>query len=479
MQPELKRWCDASEQNNVLLGNEYFNMQVGLKYSEKKIGELEKKNEKISVNFLKNFKEPKEVYNACIGTVAGSKTYKLMLQLHELRKTKIKSEKYKFSNQPVCWTNWRQFSATANDKSRKEVFDEFVRLTPEISQVIKKKFELSAKIYESYGTNPLKEYLEEHKISLEHLKKVLLELRDGLKDKFSEEFSHYSNKFLKREPRYYDDFYFIRNIVYHDLIDGFGKINGLEECKKVMRNLGLNPDKIKIDDKDRPKKYPSPFASFIKIPTDIRVSYKMENPLNTTTAIYHEMGHAIHASHIKKELSYWKKYLLSNGLAESFSIFFESLLLNKNYLTKKLKLSNNFADEFIARTKFIETYSIAFYTGNSLFRIKYWEDKMNFEDCNKEYSKQLKESVNMNIPGAYWQLHHILPESLMYVPSYMLAMIKAREMHQHLEKEYGMNWWQNKKSGEYILGLMEPGADSANADFEKINTKEFIKWIKN
>lgn len=479
MPPELKKWCDISEKNSVLLGKEYFNMQVGLKYSEKKIGLLEKKNEKMAEQFLKEFKEPRLLYNSCIGSVASSKTYKLGLQLHELRKTKIITNKYKFNNEKVCWTTWRQFSTEANDNARKDVFDEFVKLVPKISPVIKEKFDVSAKVYEKYGTNPLEDYLEEHKISSEHLKNVLLELREGFKNKFSEEFSYYTNKFLKREPRYYDDFYYMRNIVYHDLIKGFGDINGLEHCKKTMKQLGLNPSEIKIDDKDRPKKYPSPFASFIKIPTDIRVSYKMENPLNTTTAIYHELGHAIHASHIKKDLPYWQKYLMSNGLAESFSIFFESLLLNEEYLTKELKLSKKFAEEFIARTKFVETYSIAFYTGNSLFRIKYWEDKMNFEDCDEEYAKQLKASMNINIPGAYWQLHHILPESLMYVPSYMLAMIRAREMHKHLENEYGMQWWKNKEAGKYILSLIEPGTESANADFETINPKEYIEFMTN
>ena len=275
MQHELKKWCDEAEKTNVLLGKEYFNMQVGLKYSEKKIGKLEKKNEKSAEEFLQKFKEPRLLYNACIGSVASSKTYKLNLQLHELRKTKIKSEKQKFNNKPVCWTTWRQFSTSASDKARKEVFDEFIKQVPRISPVIKEKFEVSAKIYDSYGTDPLQDYLEEHKISSEHLKNVLLQLREGLKDKFSEEFNYYTQKFLKREPKYYDDFYYMRNIVYHDLIKEFGKINGLDHCKKTMIQLGLNPQEIKIDDKDRPKKYPSPFASFIKIPTDIRVSYKM------------------------------------------------------------------------------------------------------------------------------------------------------------------------------------------------------------
>ena len=477
MNNDLKKWCDKSESIGTQLSSEYFDMQVGLKYSKSNISKLEKQNIKHSELFLRDFKKPKELYLANIDNVASSKTYKLLLQLHEARKKKIVSSKHKLGNKKVNWSTWRQFVAKADDKSRKQVFDEFITKTPLISSLIKKRFDKFREIHEKYNSNPLDSYLFEHKMNLNQLKDVLLTLQQGINKTFRKQFSVYTNKFLDRDPEYYDDFYFMRNIIYNDLTNGFKNVNALQGIKKTLNDMSLDSSNIHVDNVDRAEKYPSPFAQFVQIPNDIRISYKMENPLNTAIAIYHEMGHAIHASSIKQELPYWTRYLLSNGLAETFSIFHENLLSNEDYLVSELKLDHDYAREFIRRTVFVEIYSIAFYTANSLFKIKYWEKDLSFEDCDKEYESQLKKSFGMNIPGAYWQLHHILPESTMYVPSYMLAMINAHNIKDKLDKKFGSHWWKDKKAGKFMLGIMSPGADSKFADFSKIKANEFIKHI--
>jgi len=37
------------------------------------------------------------------------------------------------------------------------------------------------------------------------------------------------------------------------------------------------------------------------------------------------------------------------------------------------------------------------------------------------------------MPGQYWMLHHIMPESIMYVPSYLLIAIRAAELGKKLK----------------------------------------------
>ena len=477
MDVNLKNWCNTAEEIGVQLTDEYFKMQVGLKYDQKRIANLEGENAKHSEEFLKSWKEPKELFNSCVESVASAKTHELLLKLHEDRKKKITSSKHKFADQPVNWNTWRQFVTVADDKSRKEVFDEFMKKTPLISPLIKKRFDFFCEINKKYGTNPLDSYLFEHKMNLSNLKEFLTTLQDGTRSAFKKKFSLYTNKFFKREPTYYDDFYFMRNVIYSGMDEGFKHVNSLEQIKKTFLSMNLDPSKIHVDDVDRPDKYPSPFAQFVKIPSDIRISYKIENPLNTARSIYHEMGHAIHASNIDANLPYWTKYLLSNGLAETFSIFFEDLLSDKEYLTKVLKLNSDYADDFIKRTTFAEAFSIALYTANSFFKIKYWSEDLPFEETNQIYTAELKKAFGFEIPGEYWQLHHILPESTMYVPSYMLAMVNAFNTTNELRSKLGIQWWKEKKAGKFMLDIMSPGSESRVSDFSKIDAKEYVKHI--
>lgn len=475
----LKKWCETDEKNSIELRKEYLNFNLGLKYDKQKIKKLEKESETHSLYFLKKFKKPELLYDACIGGVVGSNTYHLSLKLHEERAKKISTKKYKHKGQPVNWNNWRQFVVHAPDNTRKQVFDEFISKTTEIAPIIKEKFSTSKKIYQKYSTDPLTDYLKEHEMTLKQLEKAMIELRDGVKTQFKKQFKHYSNKLFDKEPEYYDDFYFVRNALFKDMACGFSRIDPIQSIKLTMKEMGLNPDKIQVDDKDRPKKYASPFCMAVQIPNNVWISYKKENPVEDATSIYHEFGHAIHFNMIDPKKPYWTKNVISNGLAETFSIFFDHLMMDKEYLTKKLKLNPDYADELIRRHKFSNIFSIAFYTGNSLFRIKYWKENMKFEDCDKAYAQELKKSMGMKIPGQYWKLHHILPESLMYVPSYMLASVQQDNlMRAPLEKKYGSRWWQNKKSGKLVKEMASPGADSKAAGFSKLNIKQYLKTLR-
>jgi len=474
----LKKWCDKDEKNSIGLRKEYFKFNIGLKYSKPKIKKLEKQSEKHSEFFLKHFQKPEVLKEACVGSIAGSRTYHLELKFHEQRAKDISTKRYKYAGKPVNWNTWRQFVVHASDKARKDVFDEFIRKTPKISPIIKKKFDICAKIYAQHGLNPLTDYLKDHKMTLKQLTRAMEQLRDGVKKPFKKQFKHYANKLFCKNPEYYDDFYFVRNALFNDMICGFRKIDPIQSIKRTMREMGLNPNKIQVDSKDRPKKYASPFCMAIHIPDNVWVSFKKENPVEDAKSIYHEFGHAIHFNLINPKKPYWVKNLISNGLAETFSIFFDHFMMDKEYLTKKLKLDPDYADELIRRHKFSNIFSIAFYTGNSLFRIKYWKDKMKFKDCDKAYARELKKSMGMKIPGAYWKLHHILPESLMYVPSYMLASVQQHNMlREPLSKKYGKKWWQNKNSGKLVKKLASPGSDSKAAGFSKLKIKPYLKEL--
>jgi len=468
----LQEWCKEAEKIDYALGKEYWNMEVGLPYDKDNIKNLEESNLKLSEFFVNNLKEPRELFLHSVGGIAGSKTYHLAIQLKEERQKHIKTE---INGKKVDWNSWRQFVVKATDQERKEVFDTFIKQVPEITPFIKERFDACQEIYNQYNLEPLSDFCEESRITLPHLKSVLDQLQSIFQKKFLQEWKFFSNKFLKRDPEYYDDLYFIRNIVYEDLLKEFEHVNALEEIEKLFKSMGLDSSRITVDKEEREGKFPSPFCSFTSIPKDIRVSYKAENPLNTTVSVFHEFGHAIHASNIKEDLEYWKKYTMSNALAETFSTFFENLISNKLFLTKRLNISEEHAEEIRRRINFVELFAIMFYVANSKFRVEYWEKKLPFEAQDELYAKHFKECMGLDIPGKYWQLHHILPESLMYVPAYLLAMIKAQEIEDDMIERYGQEWWDNPKSHEYMLNIIESGTDSPINDYTKVNPKLLIQ----
>lgn len=474
--PSLASWCDKAEQLRIRLNDEYWKMNIGVPYSKDAIAAAEKENGAHAVEFLKGFKEPFPLLLDATDSVASAKTYDLYMELHDLRKTKVASKKQTFNGKPVTWSTWRQFVSQASDAQRKAVFDEFIQLVPTITPTIQKRFDIIVKTYKEHCLDPLDAYCADHGMSLKTLKNTMTHLRDGVHHEFSRQWRHYIEEHLHREPRYYDDFYYMRNAIF----SGQSADVSLDPIKCILttcKELGFDTNKILLDKEDRPDKYASPFCSFVQVPNDVRVSYKPENPINDLSSVYHEYGHALHVTTIRADLPYWTKYVTNNGLNESFSTLFEDLIHDPYYLHRKLGIPAEIADDIVARLRFSRLFSVAFYSANSLFRIETWEKKVPFEKWDALYAKHYKECMGVEMPGRYWQLHHILPESMMYVPSYLLAEINAFNVAKEARDDFGRDWWQEKASGIYIKGLMKDGADSPIGTFEKIDATDFIKEL--
>ena len=110
----------------------------------------------------------------------------------------------------------------------------------------------------------------------------------------------------------------------------------------------------------------------------------------------------------------------------------ERLTRNKKYLEKQLKISNSLKlDKIIELNNFMELFFMTFYSANPLTKMVFWVNKRSIENTNKIYSSMLKKYTNIVMPGQYWMLHHIMPESIMYVPSYLLAAVRAAELEKN------------------------------------------------
>jgi Peptidase family M3 len=509
----LKQWCEIDERIYIAEADERYKQYAGFDYSEEVIEQLADMKLRNAQIFLRSFSEPREIYLNTIESIADSKTKKLELKLHNLKNKKIISSKYKFDKVPVNWSTWRQFNSIEKDSlKRKHVFDEFIVKTKYIAPIIERRFSAIREVYSKYGksisesdrdddnnsdisstkdsagnksgktskTNmsPLDGYLESEKLSYSQLIQFVKSMGQQAKKPFREALANVSEKVLGREAEYYDDFYFFRNKVYSDMEKHFSGVDPLLEVKKTLELIQFDLSKINFDVDNRKNKYPSPICFFIQVPNDIRVLYKTESPYFDLQGCFHETGHAIHATSIDASLEYWNRYSFSMGIAEIFSILIERLTKNSNYLESVLGIKDeNILHELASRNNFMELFFITFYTANSLMKAEYWRKNLSIEDANVLYSKLIKEYTGFEMPGEYWMLHHILPDAIMYVPSYLLAAVRAKELDIYLQNKFGENWWADENAGKHLREIMRPGAKIELERFSKLNSSLFIKEI--
>jgi len=477
----LEQWCQLEERIYIAEMDERYKQHAGLKYSERVVEQLAEMMAVSARTFLGSFSEPRDLFLSSLENIADSSTKKLELKLYNLRNQKIVSSRQRFGGTPVSWSTWRQYNSAQKDQAkRKQVFDEFISKTRHISPVIEQRFDQVAKVYSEYSRNkldPLDGYLENEKVSHSKLIDFVKSMGRQGKKPFQEALRIMSKKVLGREAEYYDDFYFFRNRVYADLEKEFAGINPPVQVKRTLATMRFNLSPIHIDTENRKNKYPSPICFFVQVPGDIRVLYKSESPYFDLQGCYHEMGHAVHAASISPKAQYWDRYSFSMGIAEIFSIFLERLTKNRKYLSSLGVRDERVLEEIKARNNFMELFFVTFYTANSLMKAEFWRKKLSMEKASDLYAKLIKEYTGFEMPGEYWMLHHILPDAVMYVPSYLLATVRAAELDSHLQGRFGEEWWTQRAAGGYLREIMEPGGRIDLSRFSRLDRSLFMNEI--
>ena len=477
----LEQWCQLDERIYIAESDERYKQYAGLQHSERVIEQMAEMKVVNAKAFLGSFSKPRELFLGSLENIADSSTKKLELKLYNLRNQKIVSSRHCFVGTLVNWSTWRQFNSAQKDPAkRKQVFDEFISKTRYISPVIKERFSQMGKIYSEYSDKkmgPLDGYLENEKVSHSQLVDLVKSMGRQAKKPFQEALATISKKVLGREAEYYDDFYFFRNRVYADLEKEFARVNPSDQVRRTLAAMQFNLNPIHFDTEDRKNKYPSPICFFVQVPGDIRVLYKSESPYFDLQGCYHEMGHAVHASSINPQAEYWDRYGFSMGIAEIFSIFLERLTKNRRYLSSLGVRDEKILEEIEARNNFMELFFITFYAANSLMKAEFWRKKLSMEKASDLYAKLIKEYTGFEMPGQYWMLHHILPDAIMYVPSYLLAAVRAAELDSHLQDRFGEEWWMQTAAGSYIREIMEPGAKIDLSRFSRLDSSVFMNEI--
>ncbi len=478
----LDSWTRKAESLETAKNLLYFKQLVGLKFDKKRLASLESRSKAHYTRYLRGGGREKGasrgLFLMSVGAVGTAATYRQLLELHEARTKRVVSREFKFGGSPVNWGSWRQFAAGSDDSTaRKKVFDDFIEKSSVLAPLIQRRFETYRGVLAKLGTDPLSAYLEQEGIPYDKLASMVEHLGELARQPFRQSLGVYSSEIVGRAAEYYDDYYFFRNRVFRAYARKLPtKEEPVPKIVKTMKRMGLDASRIDVDDANRKGKSASAFCSPIRIPTDVRISYRKANILEDFSAIFHEFGHGIHFSSIDPNATFSDKYGVANGVAEIFSIFFEGLTHDKLFLTSELGLPDEVARDIAERFRFNSLFFAAFYAANSTLKLKYWHDSLSFAALDELYSDLTERFLGIRYPGAYWKLHHVMPDFILYSPSYLIAAVRASELRNHLAGRFGEAYWRERESGRALLELMRPG-QALEMRFSRLDEAAYVKGL--
>jgi hypothetical protein len=412
----LKQWCDLDEIIYSSQTDEEYKQYAGLDFKKEiieQLAEMKIINSKIFIDF---FSHPRPVLLGAIEDIAYSKTKKLELELHNMRNDKVSSSKYKFNSSPVNWSTWRQFNSHEKEPTkRKELFDEFIVKTKYIAPIVEKRFLSIKQIYEEYD------------VSKSEIKGINNTKLDPV------------SAYLEQE-----------NISYEKLIE-FIKSMG-QRAKKPFKDALTDVGKTILG--KEPEYYDDFYLFRNKIYSDIDGNFSSIDPVievqKTLTAMEFDLS-KIHFDTEDRRNKY-----------PSPICFFVSIPNDIRILYKK-------------ESPYFDLQACFHETGHAMH--EYWKENLSIYQACELYSRLIKEYTGFEIPGEYWLLHHILPESIMYVPSYLLAAVRAAELNTYMKERFGDKWWKEKQSGRNLREVMGPGASIDLSIFSTLDSRIFLNEI--
>ena len=223
-------------------------------------------------------------------------------------------------------------------------------------------------------------------------------------------------------------------------------------------------EKIKIDDRDRPRKNPRAVCYWPKPPDEIHLVIKPIGGEQDFESILHEGGHALHGAAIDPKLPYSLKTLAhSNALTEAYAFILEDLVFEPIWLSTYLNVSAHSAAKIRWQAYFVNLMLLRRYLGKFSYEYQLFSNK-NLTNGPILYAKNLKETTGFIYRPTYWLSDM---DSGFYSAEYLRAWIGAAQIKDYLWQRFGQRWFLNKKAGIFLRSLWSRGVTDEIEDVVK------------
>ncbi|HCV42112.1 MAG TPA: hypothetical protein DGH68_01415 [Bacteroidetes bacterium] len=242
----------------------------------------------------------------------------------------------------------------------------------------------------------------------------------------------------------------------------------LDAVKETYKGLGIALDSqrnLKIDSEQRPAKNPRAVCYAIDIPNDVRLSIKPIGGFDDYSAIFHEMGHGQHYANTK-ENAFEFKYIGEPTVTENFAFLSEYMLSNQSWIRSHTKMPVKVEKDFLRFQAFHRLYFVRRYCAKFLYELQLHAGVANPESV---YAALQSKAIGHTELASDKKRYLADVDALFYSASYLRAWFLEAQLNAKLTKDFGVNWFENPKAGEYLQSLW------ANGD--RYNGDEFVKMI--
>ncbi|NTX00797.1 chromosome segregation protein SMC [Myxococcus sp. CA040A] len=239
--------------------------------------------------------------------------------------------------------------------------------------------------------------------------------------------------------------------------DAFPKGESLLKAHGTLSGMGLDLAELKnvqIDARELPRKNTRPLALAVRVPDDVRLSFKPGSGVLHQARVLHEFGHALHSA-FTKETRFELARLGNPTVGEAYSSLFEDLLEDPVWLEEHAGVSGDQRSQYLATSSAHKLYLIRHAAGRLLYQL---ELHRRVEVDPKELYRQVMSRTD-DIPMTDEDTARYLvdQEDFFQSADSFRAWFLAGQLQAQLKARFGPAWWHAPQSGEFLKALWAKG----------------------
>jgi hypothetical protein len=239
--------------------------------------------------------------------------------------------------------------------------------------------------------------------------------------------------------------------------DAFPKGESLLKAQATLKGMGLDlgtlPN-VRIDSRDLPRKNSRPLALAVRVPDDVRLSFKPGTGVLHQGRVLHEFGHTLHQA-FTQETRFELARLGNPTVGEAYSALFEDLVEDPVWLEEHAGVSGETRAKYLAASSAHKLYLIRHLAGRLLYQL---ELHRRVEADPKELYREIMSRTD-DIPMTDEDTARYLVDQEDFYQSAdsFRAWFLAGQLQAQLKARFGPAWWRSPQSGEFLKGLWARG----------------------
>jgi hypothetical protein len=451
-----QQWVDLENQT-AELEERLYRQWIGLDVGPEEIGENAQVISTLAEAMVPSFRHDPDAWSLLSGIISRATLAPIELEIDKLSEQYLTFDDILLNGRPVTPYSALQYLYGQDDpQKRHELLSRVVQGHPAVDQAWERRRAIQSELSAEWDYTPLDDFLLAEGLDEAHLRQLLVKMGSTMRPTFEGRFAE--NRSAVLDGMYgeaWEDFLTLFMNRASEYVDQqMPTVDGLAAVRQVTAGMGFSIEKIAIDLEDRPRKEPVASAWPLRIPGDVRISVKPVDGAADLSALYHEMGHALHFTSIRPDLPYPLRAGYSHGVAETFAVWLQSLLSDPGYLLE-LGFSENIGNQFLHLEQLGKATAATLGCADSLCIVDYWtEGPLTHAQLGERFSQYAQQFMGISFPSQYLSN----PVRMLDFNAVGFPVAHARVGHL-LQQLDGVrrDWWHVAAAGEVLRSYMRGG----------------------